>query len=80
MNRYYRRIKEVLPDMGESDLELPLREGNIDSIDRVCIRALLEKRVGELPDCVWNRFDTIQAAIVYCQEIEAETGCREEEV
>lgn len=80
MNSYYHRIKELLPGISESDLERPVQEGNIDSIDLVCIRALLEKRVGELPDGVWNRFNTIQEAMAYCQEMEAEGGCREEAV
>lgn len=78
MNSYYDQIKEVLPDITESELGLPWQEGNIDSIDRVCIRAILEKRVGELPDSVWNRFDTVQAAIDYCQQREGEEGILKE--
>lgn len=74
MTNYFLQIKELLPGISEADLRVPLREGCIDSIDLVCIRALLEKKVGELPDAVWNRFATVQQAIDYCVKADAEQG------
>lgn len=71
---YFLQIKELLPEISEADLRVPLREGGIDSIDLVCIRALLEKKVGELPDVVWNRFATVQQAIDYCVKADAGQG------
>ncbi|HEY1115195.1 MAG TPA: LnmK family bifunctional acyltransferase/decarboxylase [Chitinophagaceae bacterium] len=74
MSSYLLQIQELLPEISEADLRLPLQEGCIDSIDLVCIRALLEKRVGELPDVVWNQFTTVQQAIDYCEKEDAGQG------
>ena len=73
MNKYFQLIKNVLASVEESELNIPVRETGIDSIDLVVIRVALEKCTGkEIPNEEWNNFKTIQQAIDYCRKHESE--------
>jgi probable biosynthetic protein (TIGR04098 family) len=68
LNRFFELIKSELPGIDKSDLSTPIYDSSIDSIDLLFIRVILEKKVGRIPDKVWNNFDSIQQAIEYCIE------------
>ncbi|MBS4028967.1 MAG: hypothetical protein KGZ58_10045, partial [Ignavibacteriales bacterium] len=59
-------IKEVIPSISKQDLELPIRDTGIDSLDLVVIRVALEKHFGfEISDVEWFRFNTLNEALNY---------------
>ena len=66
MKQYLHIIQKELPSVSESDLFLPIRETNIDSIDVVVIRVALEKYFGlVISDSVWYQFQSLAEALEY---------------
>lgn len=63
MENYYRIIKEVLPSVTLNDLEKPIRETGIDSLDLIIIRVALEKYYGiEISDSEWYKSNSLSEA------------------
>lgn len=66
MQRYLYILRREIPTLEAEDLERPITDLGIDSIDIVVLRAALEKHFGvDVPDAVWYRFSTLEEALQY---------------
>jgi probable biosynthetic protein (TIGR04098 family) len=67
MKQYYLQImQQAVPAITEKDLDIPLRDAGIDSLDLVVIRVALEKHFGfEVSDIAWFGFNTLSEALNY---------------
>lgn len=66
METYLDLLKVALPGITAHDLELPLRDAGIHSLDTVILRDVLENHFGtEIPDERWNRFSTLSETLNY---------------
>jgi acyl carrier protein len=64
--KFLQIIKETVPGIVEKDLQLPVRDIGIDSIDLVVIRVALEKEFKhEAPDREWFKLQTLEEVLNY---------------
>jgi acyl carrier protein len=69
LKRYLQIIKDVIPSFQEQQLDIPVKDAGIDSIDTVVIRVAIEKYFGlEVSDKKWYAFSTIGEALTYFHE------------
>lgn len=66
MKRYLHIIQKEISKISENDLDIPLKNTNIDSLDLTVIRVVLEKHFGfEIDDVIWYKYQTLSEAIEY---------------
>ena len=66
MKKYLQIIQNVFPIIRESDLDIPIKDIGIDSLDLVVIRVEIEKYFGkETSDTEWHQFKTLSQALKY---------------
>lgn len=64
-------LKSINPSFSKDELNLPLRETCIDSLDLVIVRVELEKVIGAtITDVLWYGFNTIQEIYEYCNNLD----------
>jgi probable biosynthetic protein (TIGR04098 family) len=69
LEKYLHILKEAIPSVSKSDLDIPIKDTRIDSLDLVVIRVALEKYFYfEISDKVWYQFATLRQAFDYFQE------------
>lgn len=63
-------VLESTPKFQSSEIDLPVSQTSLDSLDLIVVRVALEKAIGnEIPDHTWFGFKTIMDAISYCDSI-----------
>lgn len=78
MEHYLPIIREAFPSALVSDLTLPIKETQIDSLDLVVIRVSFEKYFDlEVSDPTWYSFHSLAEAIAYFQTHAPERGEKE---
>lgn len=66
MKEYLHIIQSVLPSFQEDQIEAPIKEAGIDSLDVVVIRVAIEKHFGfEISDTEWYQFQTLAEALTF---------------
>ncbi len=66
MKQYLHVIQNELPSVTEDDLNIPIKQVNIDSLDIIVIRVTLEKYFGiEVSDATWCQYETLSEALEY---------------
>ncbi len=66
MEKYIALLREAVPGFSRDDMDTPLRESGIHSLDTVIIRDSLERHFGfEIADDDWYRFGTISESIAF---------------
>lgn len=66
MKKYLHIIQDTLPSFKEEQLEVPLKESGIDSIDIVVIRVAIEKYFRfEISDKEWYQFKTLAEVLTF---------------
>lgn len=66
LKKYLHIFKSVLPTFEENQLEVPVKETGIDSLDIVVIRVALEKYFGfEVSDTEWFQYKTLAEALTF---------------
>lgn len=66
MDKYIAMLREAVPGFCREDMDTPLSESGIHSLDTVIIRDSLERHFGfEIADDDWYRFGTISESIAF---------------
>lgn len=66
MKQYLHIIKKEISKISEKDLDVPLKDTGIDSLDLTVIRVVLENYFGfEIDDVIWYKYQTLSEAIEY---------------
>ncbi len=65
-DKYIALLREAVPGICAEDMDMPLKESGIHSLDTVIIRDCLERHFGfEVPDEDWHRLGSISESIAY---------------
>lgn len=66
MKQYLHIIQKEISKISEKDLDIPVRDTGIDSLDLTVIRVILENHFGfEIDDVTWYKYQTLSEAIEY---------------
>ncbi len=75
MKNYVTILKEAVPGITMEELNLPLNEIGIQSLDSIVLRGTLESYFGiEIPDEIWYGFKTLAETIAYCNSTRKHNG------
>jgi probable biosynthetic protein (TIGR04098 family) len=67
MNNYINILSEAIPGITAEDIDQPLNEIGVQSLDSIVLRGTLESYFGfEIPDNDWYGFKTLSETLAYC--------------
>lgn len=80
MKKYFQLLQDAIPTLSILDIDVPIKETEIDSLDLVVIRVALEKYFNlEISDTQWYKFKTLSEALKYCKKNTSDKSTKKSE-
>ena len=73
--KYFEIMKQAVPGITSEDLQVPINESGIHSLDTIVLRDALENHFGfEIPDKDWYNFNTLSETLNYITDRDSAFG------